>query len=231
MSSPPLNPDTRELPPGWIEQYNWDYRQWFYVNTREQPPRSSWEHPLGPMPQGFAAPLGPPPPDRSYSRSPYGGGPGGYQSPQQQGYGGSNQGYQPSYLPSQGYGGPPNYTNAPPGGYTGGGPYGAAGGGYQQGSYPPGNRGVSKVPRCFIVCFFGGGGGQQQPAYTQAPPQRKGPGIGTALLAGGAGLVGGALLMDAIEDHDEHERDEGYDQGFQDGFDDNQGNWDGDGGW
>jgi hypothetical protein len=31
--------------------------------------------------------------------------------------------------------------------------------------------------------------------------------------SGGAGLVGGALLMDAIEDHDDHEREEGYDQG------------------
>jgi hypothetical protein len=30
---------------------------------------------------------------------------------------------------------------------------------------------------------------------------------------GGAGLVGGALLMDAFEDHDEREREEGFDQG------------------
>ncbi|KIK98150.1 hypothetical protein PAXRUDRAFT_824163 [Paxillus rubicundulus Ve08.2h10] len=202
MSSPPPNPDTRDLPHGWVAQYNWDYKQWFYVNTREQPPRSSWEHPLGTMPQGFAPPSGPPP-DRSYSRSPYGGGPGGYQSPPQ-GYGGYNSGYQPSYgAPPQGYGGPPNYANAPSGGYTGG--------GYQQGSYAPENRGI-----------FGGG---QQPAHTQA--RKSGPGIGTAILAGGAGLVGGALLMDAIGDHDEHERDEGYNEGFQDGFDDNQGDFGG----
>ncbi|KAF9242939.1 hypothetical protein BU15DRAFT_60222 [Melanogaster broomeanus] len=185
MSSPPPNPDTRKLPPGWIEQYNWE----FYVHLAEQ--RSSWEHPLGPIPQGFAPPPGPPPPDRGYSRSPYSGGPGGYQNPPQ-GYGGYNPSYQPSY------GGPPNYSNAPQGEY---GAYGRPQQGY------PENRG-----------FFGGGGGQQT-GYAQAPPQKKGPGMGTALLAGGAGLVGGALLMDAIEDHDDHEREEGYDQGYQDGND------------
>lgn len=32
-------------------------------------------------------------------------------------------------------------------------------------------------------------------------------------LLGGAGLVGGALLADAFEDHDEHEREEGYQDG------------------
>lgn len=90
----------------------------FYVNTREQPPRSSWEHPLGPIPQGFAPPLGPPPPDRSYSRSPYGG------PPQSQGYGG--MGYQPSY------GQPQGYYNNPQGGYASGPPMGS------------GNRGVCR---------------------------------------------------------------------------------------
>ena len=38
-------------------------------------------------------------------------------------------------------------------------------------------------------------------------------GAGGMLLAGGAGLVGGALLMDAIEDHDREE----YQEGFADG--------------
>ncbi|KAH7888145.1 hypothetical protein F5I97DRAFT_1926528 [Phlebopus sp. FC_14] len=219
MSSPPLNPDTRELPSGWIQQYNWEYRQWFYVYTREQPPRSSWEHPLGPMPQGFAPPPGPPPPDRGYNRSPYGGGPGGY--PPAQEYGGYNQGYQPSYGAPQGYASPPpNYNNAPSGGFMGGGSYAPPGSGYQQGPYPPEGRG-----------FFGGGG-QQQPVYVQQQqaPNKKRPGIGTALLAGGAGLVGGALLMDAFESHEDNVREEAYEEGFQDGFDDNQPYYD-DGGW
>ena len=33
--------------------------------------------------------------------------------------------------------------------------------------------------------------------------------MGTALLAGGAGLVGGALLMDAFEDHEQDAFEEG----------------------
>ena len=80
----------------------------YYVNTREQPPRSSWEHPLGPIP-----PPGPPPQaDRSFSHSPYGG------RPPQQGYGG---------YPQPGYGQPPpqGYYNGPQGGYVGGASYGS----------------------------------------------------------------------------------------------------------
>lgn len=88
----------------------------YYVNTREQPLRSSWEHPLGPMPQGFALPPGPLP-DRSYNRSPYG-------APPSQGYGG--------YYPPQGY------YNAPASGYAGGQSYGPPG--YTQ--RPPEERGV-----------------------------------------------------------------------------------------
>ncbi|KAH7924831.1 hypothetical protein BV22DRAFT_1195641 [Leucogyrophana mollusca] len=207
MASPPPygNPDTRELPPGWITQWNPDYKAWFYVNTREQPPRSSWEHPLGPMQTQFAPPPGPP--NREWSRSPYGGGQSNYPPSQQYGGGGYGPGYQPSYGgPQGGYGGPQGgYGGPPQGGFGGGSPYapGPPGGGYQQGYQPESNRG-----------FFGG---NQQPAYAQAPPKKSGPGIGTALLAGGAGLVGGALLMDAIEDHNEDERQEGYDQGFQNG--------------
>ncbi|KAG1739934.1 uncharacterized protein EDB91DRAFT_1134580 [Suillus paluster] len=186
MSSPPPNPDPRPLPQGWIAQYNWDYKAWFYVNEREQPPRSSWEHPLG---QQYTPPPGPPPPNRDYNRSPY-----------QSNY---NQGAPPGgYAPS--YGGQGNY----------GGGYGssAPAGGYQ-GGYPPAeNRG-----------FFGGRTSsqpQQQPVYAQQaqPPKRSGPGMGTALLAGGAGLVGGALLMDAFEDHEDHERDQAYDQGYDQGY-------------
>ncbi|KAI6035647.1 hypothetical protein F5J12DRAFT_794938 [Pisolithus orientalis] len=173
MASVPPNPDTRELPFGWIQQYNWEYGRWydltvattkreplnnlrFYVNTREQPPRSTWEHPLGP-------------PQPGYSRS------GGYAPGYQQPYG----------SPQPNYGPPANYSNAPQGGYMGG--------GYQG--------------------LFGGSGGQQQ------PKRKTGMGVGTALLAGAAGLAGGALLTDAFEHHEEREREEAYDDGYDRGYD------------
>ncbi|KAI0637645.1 hypothetical protein C8Q77DRAFT_1087004, partial [Trametes polyzona] len=75
-NGPPPNPDRRPLPPGWIEQWDSNYKTWFYVNTAENPPRSSWVHPLGPappapQPSGYAPPSGPPPPDnRGYSPYP-----------------------------------------------------------------------------------------------------------------------------------------------------------------
>lgn len=57
-------------------------------------------------------------------------------------------------------------------------------------------------------------------------------GMGTAVLAGGAGLVGGALLANAFEDHDNEERQEGYDQGYADGQDgDYGGDYGGGGDW
>jgi hypothetical protein len=43
------------------------------------------------------------------------------------------------------------------------------------------------------------------------------------LAVGGGGLLGGALLADAFEDHNRDERDEGYDQGYQDGQDNDYG--------
>ncbi|KAG2070021.1 hypothetical protein BDR04DRAFT_656943 [Suillus decipiens] len=99
MSYPPPNPDSRPLPRGWVAQYNWDYKSWFYVNEMEQPPRSSWEHPLGP-------PQYAPPPNRDFSRSPY-----------QDNY---NQAPGPGYAPSYGgYGGGGYGGNAPAGGYGG----------------------------------------------------------------------------------------------------------------
>ncbi|KAN0097854.1 hypothetical protein V8E55_002300 [Tylopilus felleus] len=191
MATPPPNPDTRELPYGWIQQYNWEFRQWFYVNTRENPPRSGWEHPLGPIPQGYAPPLGPPP-----SRSPYGGPPGPPPPPPDRSYNRSPYGGPPP--PPQGYGGygasPQGYNNTPAGGYLGGGSYGS------------GNRGYSP-------------GAPSHTVYVeeQAPQQRK-FGLGTAVAAGGAGLLGGVLLTEAFEKHNEHEREEGYDQGFDAGM-------------
>ncbi|KAH0839548.1 hypothetical protein J3R83DRAFT_434 [Lanmaoa asiatica] len=165
MASPPPNPDMRDLPYGWIQQYNWE----FYVNTREQPPRSSWEHPLGPIPQGFVPPLGPPPPDRSYSRSPYCNLP-------SQGYGGY-PGHQHSYGPP-----PQGYYNGPPGGHIGG---------------------PHHAPRQRVVYV-----------EEERKHHKKGPGLGTAVAAGGAGLLGGMLLENAIESHNDYERDIGFDQGL-----------------
>lgn len=91
-----------------------------------------------------------------------------------------------------GYGAPTSQA-ASPQGYVGGGRYGY---GYGGQGYGP---------------SYGGG-------YYQQRPQRSGGGIGPmggAALGLGAGLVGGMLLEDAIDDHDQ----QAYDQGYQDGQD------------
>ncbi|KAF9032647.1 hypothetical protein BDZ89DRAFT_573029 [Hymenopellis radicata] len=149
---PPVNPDSRPLPPGWVTQYDANYKTWFYVNTHANPPTPSWTHPLGPPPpppSQFTPPSGPPPPDN-------------------RGYG-QNQGY----------------------GKIGGGGGGGGGGGYGQPGYGGGGY---------------GGGYQQQPQvmYAQQPPKKSGGiGMGGALALGAGGLIGGALLADAINDHEE----------------------------
>ncbi|KZV79191.1 hypothetical protein EXIGLDRAFT_782684, partial [Exidia glandulosa HHB12029] len=76
----PKNPDSRPLPPGWIEQYDANYKSWFYVDTRQNPPVSSWTHPAGaapppgPPPQQYAPPPGSPynqpPPQGGYGQQP-----------------------------------------------------------------------------------------------------------------------------------------------------------------
>lgn len=81
--------------------------------------------------------------------------------------------------------------------------------------------------------WFGGGPPAQPVVVADRPARSSGPGIGTAVLAGtsgfrssyvfipdnllvgGAGLIGGALLENAFEDHDQDEREEGYQQGEQ----------------
>jgi len=196
----PVNPDSRLLPQGWVQQYDPNYKTWFYVNTNEQPPRSSWVHPLG----ALAPPPGPPP-GASPNRDPaYGGG-------------GWNQGPPQQYNSASGYGSPP------PGGWNNSPPPQSSYGGYGYNGPPQGNYGSGYPPQ-EQRGWFGGGGHQQPPQYVQAPPKKSGPGMGTALLAGGAGLVGGALLMDAIEDHDRNEYDQGYNQGFDQGNDQGQDN-------
>ncbi|KAI9772798.1 MAG: hypothetical protein M1839_002299 [Geoglossum umbratile] len=90
----------------------------------------------------------------------------------------------------QPYGGPPQpgYGNyPPPGGY----PYYPQQGGY----YPP---------------------QQQQQQHGRRPGGGLGAG-GAAALGLGGGLLGGVLLADAIDDHNQAEYDQGYDQGFGDG--------------
>lgn len=67
----------------------------------------------------------------------------------------------------------------------------------------------------------GGYGGYppQQQYYQQQPQKKHGMGAGTgALLGGGAGLLGGMLLMDEMEDHSQQSYDQGYDQGVSDPF-------------
>jgi hypothetical protein len=95
--------------------------------------------------------------------------------------------------------------------------YGGNYGGYppqqQYGGYPqqqygaPGYGGYGPPP----VGYGGGyGGGYQQ------PPRKQGGGLGTmggAALGLGAGLIGGALITDAIEDH--HDYNEGYQDGYR----------------
>lgn len=52
------------------------------------------------------------------------------------------------------------------------------------------------------------------PGYAQGPPQRSGLGAGgAAALGAGGGLLGGMLLANAFDDHDD------YQQGFEDGAD------------
>ncbi|PCH41545.1 hypothetical protein WOLCODRAFT_143636 [Wolfiporia cocos MD-104 SS10] len=212
--APPHNPDTRPLPPGWVAQYDNNYNAWFYVNTNEEPPRSSWVHPLGPpppsspRPSSYAPPQGPPPPDRGrgYSPAPYSGGPPPPdRDPYRPGYG--QPGRPPTPPRPAAYEdryGSPAYNAPPPGGYRPNSGYG--------GPPPDDSRG-----------FFGGSSApppvQQAPVEViqQAPPKKHHMGMGTALAAGGAGILGGMLIGDLIEHHDEREQMEGFDAGFQDG--------------
>ena len=115
----------------------------------------------------------------------------------QAGYGGQQQGYggQPGYGGGQmGYGQQPGYG----GGYGGG--------------YPPQQQGY--------------GGGYPQQGYGGGMMQQQAPrksgglgGMGGAALGLGAGVVGTALVMDAMEDHDQSEYNQGYDQGQDNGGD------------
>ncbi|KAG2345023.1 hypothetical protein BDR05DRAFT_144831 [Suillus weaverae] len=156
MSTPPPNIDSRPLPRGWLAQYNWEYKAWFYVNEMEHPPRSSWEHPLGP-PQ-YTPPPGPPPPNRDFNRSPY-----------QDGY---NQAPAPR-LPTC------------------------------RRQRLPCQAAFSASTTC--LCATAGSSEEERTRSGHCS-------------AGGAGLVGGAILMDAFENHEDNVRDEAYDQGYDNGY-------------
>ncbi|KAK0613780.1 hypothetical protein B0T14DRAFT_284997 [Immersiella caudata] len=130
----------------------------------------------------------------SGSHGSHGGQHGGYGSP-------APYGQQPGYA-APGYGG---YGAPPPGNY----------GGYpgQQGYYPP-QHGYGGYPPQHGGGFggFGGHGG--------ARPHKSGPGMGAmaggAALGVGAGLVGGALVANAIHDNNEDMYQEGFDAGQMD---------------
>ncbi|KAF5390470.1 hypothetical protein D9757_005317 [Collybiopsis confluens] len=203
---PNENPDRRQLPPGWVSQYDSSYRAWFYVNTGTNPPVTTWAHPLGAPPSpppplpNYGAPSGPPPPGPGSPGYGYNNSPGQYS-----GYGGP--GYQQSPPPQQYYGSAPpqpGYSPGPGPGY-----------GYREEE----SRGFFNRPS---------NNTPQQVIYEQAPPKKSGPGMGTMLGIGAAGLVGGAVIGELIENHEDNERFDAYQQGEQDGRDDNYGGGGGD---
>ncbi|KAK2594878.1 hypothetical protein QQS21_007430 [Conoideocrella luteorostrata] len=127
------------------------------------------------------------------------------------GYGGypqQQQGYYSSPPPQQQYGGYPQ-QGPPMGGY----------GGYpqQQGYGQPGYGAPGG---------YGGGYQQQQPGRKPGMGGAMGMGLAGGALGLGAGVVGGALIADAVHDHDQSE----YNQGYQDGQDNDFGGGDFDGG-
>jgi len=89
------------------------------------------------------------------------------------------------------------------------------GGGYpQQQAYPPQGYGQPAYGQPGYGQPQYGGYPPQQQYYQQQRPQKSGGGgmgmLGGAALGVGGGLVGGMLLADAIDDHDQNEYDQGY---------------------
>ncbi|WFC98024.1 hypothetical protein MYAM1_000745 [Malassezia yamatoensis] len=181
----------RPLPDGWVKQFDTNYNQYFYVDTRSNPPRSTWVHPDDEQGK-YSAPSGAPPGQQS-SRYGSGSGPGPQSSyqPQQQGYMPQQQGYmaQGGY-PQQQYVQPVMVQQPYSSGMgMGSGRFGGMGGGL-------GGMGGG----------LGGLGGG-----------RMGGGLGTGLLGGGAGLLGGFALAEGMEHMQENAYDQGYMQGDMNG--------------
>ncbi|KAI2794271.1 hypothetical protein POX_a00863 [Penicillium oxalicum] len=98
------------------------------------------------------------------------------------------------------------YPSQQYGGYPQQGPPQGPGGGHYGGGYPPQQPGYGGYPP-----QMGYGGGYPPQAgggyYQQQPPRRGGGGMGTAgaaALGVGGGLLGGMLIADAIDDHDDY---------------------------
>ncbi|GAW03791.1 Got1 domain protein [Lentinula edodes] len=80
--------------------------------------------------------------------------------------------------------------------------------------------------------FFGRPSSNPPQQYAPAPPPKKsGPGMGTMLGVGAAGLLGGAVIGEMIEHHEDEEQFDAYQDGVQQGqMDDYGGGGDGFGG-
>ncbi|EJU04614.1 hypothetical protein DACRYDRAFT_113999 [Dacryopinax primogenitus] len=205
--------EERELPPGWIRQWDPNQKHHFYVDTKAKPPRSIWVHPYddptfiasipdSSAPKKFAPPPGPPPEDQDTKASGSGSGKKGVfgnvkdklqgtpEERQQRRIAAEKREadmrrkYEQRQQDIQRQGYPGQYNQAPPQGYA-----------PQQGYYPPQQGG-----------YYGGYAPQPyyQPQY--APPQQQyqqrssgwgGGGMALPLLGG---LAGGFLLGDILGD-------------------------------
>jgi hypothetical protein len=108
----------------------------------------------------------------------------------------------PHQQAAPGYGQPPQHGYAP------------------QYGYPPQQQGY--LPQQQQQPYYGPAAAYA-PQYQQAAPHKSGIGMGGLALGVGGGLLGGMLLEDAIQDHDQNEYQQGFDQGqsSQDGMGNN----------
>ncbi|CAG8519614.1 1957_t:CDS:2, partial [Racocetra persica] len=62
--------DSRPLPPGWVSQYDHNYKRYYFVDTTKQPPVSTWDDPRdASQPQSSTQSQGlyPPPQNNQYN--------------------------------------------------------------------------------------------------------------------------------------------------------------------